>query len=258
MLYLTSIMFNQSKWLLFAWAVSDSTMEIVQVCNGGYDFNPWIVLDYVKIFFMMAYFVQCEFYMIDGINDGKEKNALSITFSFLVFFSWVCTIKYLRIFKSLRMFVDMLGQVVKDVQPFLLILAIGFFAVTNAFWFKSHIENPNSAADGTFLGYIKWLTTFYTFVLFGDSSTQEVSNWDATEWILFFISTMFVLIIMMNLLISIIGETYGYVKASSDKSNYFQLAITVRRLEAFSCFANAIMTSENRISRQENEYLVYG
>lgn len=109
-------------------------------------------------------------YSFDGYRSDFEADNLSVTFSGLVFFSWIGTIKYLRIFEELRIFIEMLSNVVSHVGSFLMILAVGFFAVTNAYWFKYEIEEADTIADGTFPGYIKFLTIFYTFVLFGNTS----------------------------------------------------------------------------------------
>ena len=105
----------------------------------------------------------------------------------------------------------MLGAVFSNTRYYLIILCVFFFAITNAFWFKYIIEESGviKHADGTFSGYLNFLTIFYTFVLFGDASKQMKDEWDTTEWIFFFIINIFIGMIMMSFLISLIGETYG-------------------------------------------------
>jgi hypothetical protein len=56
--------------------------------------------------------------------------------------------------------------------------------------------------------------------------------------------------IMMSFLISLIGETYGQAKKSAKQIDYYQLALTVRRLEANFCC--------QRRKHTELEYLVVG
>ena len=59
---------------------------------------------------------------------------------------------------------------------------------------------------------------------------------DYLAWILFLLCTVFNLIVMLNLLIAIISDTYEKVNSTQDKVAIKELASLVLDLRRFRCF----------------------
>merc|ERR1711957_346018 len=140
LVYLVSIAISQSKFNMFSWFILELFRELTQALGSGISLNIWTYLDWIRILLQLYYFCQIQFQMVDNYQDSSEKDSLAVTFTFLTFFSWLGLIKYCRIFKSLRSFIDMLSAIIKDMLPFLIILMIGYCAVVNAFFFKLLME----------------------------------------------------------------------------------------------------------------------
>ena len=110
------------------------------------------------------------------------------------------------------------------ISQFLLVLFIGIFAFGDAFRtieriliLQGHLEKQETPAEKDFYGaYLaepikQWQKSF--LVSMGEFP-DELENYSELDWFIFFIASMFNLIIMMNLLISIISETYANISST--------------------------------------------
>jgi hypothetical protein len=96
------------------------------------------------------------------------------------------------------------------------ILAIVVVAFANAFFFKDALLDNTSATShfdmyGTYIVNLK--ESFR--IVFGDFQTD---NYDATEWVFFAFAVIIVTLIMMNILIAIVGDTYGKIRDNEVKN----------------------------------------
>jgi len=121
---------------------------------------------------------------------------------------WFKLLFFMRIFEGTGYLINMLIQVVVDMRYFLLVLLITIIAFGNSYY---TISESNDEED-------KFLDDYFASFLF--SYELALGNWDLTGmgnramplvWILFILVTMFNTIIMLNLLIAIISETYDNV-----------------------------------------------
>ena len=135
------------------------------------------------------------------------------TFSSLVLISWLSSIAYFRIYKQLRVFIDMLSACIVDMRWFMIVLFWVQLAVTNAFYFDLLRDNDSAEIDGKAVGYLEYVKQMYTMIIFADFS-HSPDSFSTSQWIFFFFSTVFVFIIMLNLLIAIIGDTYSRVTSN--------------------------------------------
>jgi hypothetical protein len=76
-------------------------------------------------------------------------------------------------------------------------------------------------------GYFKFLTSTYT-LNFGN---METGDYDKLEWLLFLIVTVFNPIIMLNLLISIMGDTFERVKSNFETADLIELCTLIKEVE---------------------------
>ena len=67
-------------------------------------------------------------------------------------------------------------------------------------------------------------------IMFGDFATD---NYDTTEWIFFACAVIMVTLLMMNMLIAIVSETFTTVRENEEKNSNLQLLDMVLELETF-------------------------
>lgn len=116
--------------------------------------------------------------------------------------------------------VNLLTQVSVDIFAFLVIL----FYFTVAFTFM------NISLIGSKNGYESFYTIQNTYLLnFGSFVIDE--NDGSWEWVCFVISSMINFLVMVNLLISIIGDTYDKVQAFRDIADRREMAEMVLEIE---------------------------
>ena len=124
---------------------------------------------------------------------------------------WYKLLKFLRINKNFAYLIRMIAMVVSDMSPFLVVFTVLLIAFADAFFSESTTtpickEKPDEE---------RCLPTFFSAVVhsyttaLGEFDTFPAWSW--TAWLLFLICTIFNLIVMLNLLIAIIGDTYGRV-----------------------------------------------
>jgi len=134
----------------------------------------------------------------------------------VVIFSWTRGISYFRMFDGTRYMVRLLSEVIKDMREFFVIL----FYSTTAFSFIFYLRSPE-------LSFSLYVTVSYR---------MDLGSWDAEytalfDWVIFFLATVINLIIMLNLLISIMGDTYAKVQESNDIANYQELTEMIIEIE---------------------------
>ena len=119
-------------------------------------------------------------------------------------------------FDGTRYMVRLLAEVIKDMREFFVILLYS----TLSFTFIFLLRNPGS-------GFVDNLTKSYRLDL-GDFDADFTSVFD---WFIFFLVTMINPIIMLNLLISIMGDTYGEVQENSVIANFQELTEMIIEIE---------------------------
>jgi len=122
--------------------------------------------------------------------------------------SFVCGLQYTRVIKLLRVFVELIAETMNSVKAFTIVLFYILIAVTCTFYFGHKRE-----------GEISELTLFqefrkqYRIMLYADF-IDEVDDYELNDWIYFAVFTFFITVVLMNLLIAIIGDTFVKVMAS--------------------------------------------
>ena len=200
--------------------------EVVQcvILLGEYFKNFWTWVDLSRFIFMNILIIftwtDCswEYYEIRGLV------------SILVFFRGIT---YFGLFEPTRYMVDLLNEVIADMLGFLFILAysvcsfsIIFYAIYNPVT-DGGDSNPNignnTAPDQGILQsvFISYL------VMLGNNFSYAPSLYT----IVFIFSTIINPIILLNLVISIMGDTFNRVEQSREISNYKELAGMVLEAE---------------------------
>jgi hypothetical protein len=139
--------------------------------------------------------------------SDQESNEL---FSIVMFFSWFRGVSIFRLFSSTRYYINLFTKVLLDIYPFFTIFAystVGFGLVFQAL-------------DGSGQDYFDYLTSSYLYDL-GDSLIKGDSK---LHWLAYFLVTFLNNIIMLNLIISIMSDTYSKVQENSSIADSLELA----------------------------------
>ena len=112
--------------------------------------------------------------------------------------------------------VRLLSEVINDMQVFFIILSYS----TLAFTFILYLNEAK-------LRFGQYLTVSYRLNL-GDFNTDFEKPFD---WTIFFFATVINPLIMLNLLISIMGNTYARVKEGNDIANFQELTEMILEIE---------------------------
>jgi WD40 repeat protein len=172
--------------------------ELMQMVITGTDywFELWNYIDLVRSSLCFLYVYGFSFW---GQTDEYTVDFLSL----LSLFSWVRGITYFRLFKGTRYFINLLLAVFEDMGSFLVLLI--YSTMSYVFIRMIYDKDPEH-------GFADHLRD--SFVLnFGDLG-EGVST-DPIVWIVMTLMMLINPIIMLNLLISILSDTYSRVQTNS-------------------------------------------
>ena len=140
----------------------------------------------------------------------------------MTLFIWLKFLYFLRIFSSTGYLIRIIIDVIKDMRFFLMILLLTFIAFGDSMYqISSKNELDNMFISGGTLGAVDYI---YEIVLgnfdtsaFGTVATPYV-------WVLFLLCTVMNMIIMFNLLIAIISESFAKINSVSVQASYQEKA----------------------------------
>jgi hypothetical protein len=132
----------------------------------------------------------------------------------------------MRIFKDTGYLIRMIITVIIDMRHFFLVLMIGLLAFSDSFL---AIALGNSAEDDRFVtGFVNSVIYTYTVILGGfDLGEFDNSIAYALTILLFLICTVFNMIVMLNLLIAIISESFANVNNNAKNAMYQEMAALI-------------------------------
>lgn len=116
----------------------------------------------------------------------------------------------------------MLNTVIWDMKVFLLILLIIYLGFGEAFLRLSE----GSSEDAAFLADYGHAMIYSFRLSIGDNDTETFDNTvqRGTVWVLFVLCILYTNIVMMNLLISIISQSFSKVNDNAEYANYQERA----------------------------------
>ena len=113
---------------------------------------------------------------------------------------------YLRTLQEFGYLIRMITEVMKDMYTFLVVMTVTIFAFSEA----SYSLNNNKQRDERVFGSYFESITFTFFNAMGELNVDGFQDL-SIAWVIFFLCALFNLIVMLNLLIAIISETYDRV-----------------------------------------------
>ena len=142
--------------------------------------------------------------------------------SWAVLLMWLKVFYFGRIFESTAALITMVIQITFDMKYFLVVFILAVAGFGNCFMILSR----NYGTDNMFTGETYWRAFIYAYnQAMGNFDTEAYQNDD--KYYLFFIwflNTMVTLIIFLNLLIAIMGDSFDRVQETSDSNTLRELA----------------------------------
>lgn len=188
----------------------------------SYFTNFWNLLDLVSLL-MCAAFIFFKFF------SGLGTSSLNILGSIAVVLLWIKLFYWLRIFKEYSAFIRIISEIVKDIRVFSVMLALCLAAFANSIILLNNNREINDFTP-IFDSYVGWgpadaLIHAYLTGL-GDFNKDNYSEGNAiTVWIFFLFATVLVQLIFMNMLIAIMGESFGRITAIQEQSTLKELCV---------------------------------
>ncbi|CDW84245.1 wd-40 repeat protein [Stylonychia lemnae] len=182
-------------------------LEVNQIymMRASYFNSIWSLFDLISINLNIAYIGCC----IADIQPTKLRPLAAIA----VLFMWIKFFYFLRIFRSTSSLIRMIMEICKDMAAFSLILLIAMVGFANVLYILA--INVVSVGEGEelFTGSNFLLAIIYSFRLgLGDFSTEGFGEtYDQIIWIVFLLEAMLIQIVLLNLLIAIMGDTFSKV-----------------------------------------------
>jgi hypothetical protein len=158
--------------------------------------------------------------LVDWLATGRElSQGYAAATTVLIYLK---ILAYLRGTKDTAALVTMLSKVVWDAKGFVLILLVVILAFSSSFFLLSTFEDPSESVFGTFT------------VMLGEFYLDDGKFQDGGSRFFFFVFVALVMIIMLNLLIAIISDTFERVVERQEAQFWKQLASLLQEIEHLS------------------------
>ena len=201
----------------------------------SYWFDPWNYVDVTRG-------VLCLFWGVLVLRDqevaflGEDyQRDLRLIMSLLCFLRGFT---YFRSFRMTRLFVYMTLAVVKEMYSFLIIMAYSVFS----FGICTSILVGHASIG------LSWTTAFSLILGDFDSST-----FGFLEWAVFMFAALINVIIMLNLLVSILGDAYGQVLMSVPENDLYMMLDLITEYESLMFWNRNAGTPTIMVSCQRSQ-----
>ena len=186
----------------------------VYVLHLDYLSDPWNWIDFLRLFSMNLFII------LYWQKDEKDPDSdiYFYTNSIVTFLIFLRGISYFRLFESTRYMIDLIKESITDMLGFILVLAFSVISFAFIFYTLEDPKNKSTLVDNIINSYS---------INIGGGEIKGGSLYK----ILFYIATVINPIILLNLLISILGNTFERVESSRIISNYKELASLILEVE---------------------------
>lgn len=207
-------LFNSTALLIviFILNILMTLFEVFQFCVSGrrYWREMWNYFDLVTDFTCLFYSGCLLFY--------SDLSLLTKVFEIITLTSWMRGISYFRIFKQTRYMINLLTEVFKDMLSFMILLIYSLLGFSFLFLVT---KGGDALLDNVYVSYKLSL---------GDVP-DPTSNSDLYQFIVITAAVVMNPVIMLNLLISIIGDTYNRVQSSTAVADMKELCEMIIEME---------------------------
>ena len=183
--------------LLLVIQLWNASIEAIEIRNKkcAYFSDFWNYFDILRFVFAFTYF---------GIDIAGiySSNTRTIILTLLSFFQSFKVFQIFSLFKSTRVLLRIVIEIVKDMIPFMLFVLVT--TITVSLLYTSAVPDEKL----TNVTYTDYLMHVY-HLDFGDFSTDDYTSLDTA---IFILAVIIVPLVLLNMLIAIMGDTFGRVK----------------------------------------------
>ena len=149
-----------------------------------------------------------------------------------VFLLWIKTFYWMRLFKNLASFITLITQTLWDIRTFSIMVFLIICAFANFFY----IINKNTFYSGDGADAFRYIVDYtqtpvsnalmdmYFIALgeFASMANYSKGHNSIIAWIMFILATLIMLVVFMNMLIAIMGDTFGNVQSTQEENSLFE------------------------------------
>jgi hypothetical protein len=238
--------------ILFTLQIFFVAIELNQMMRDfkGYISSFWNIIDCSSIAFNYALLI-----MVMAGSDPEMENAIA---GIAVLLFWSRVFYLLRVFDSTAYLVSMITAIISDMVYFMYALIITMLAFGNAYFILGR-----NTEDDNFAGSDIWEAWIYSVRTgLGDFNTDGFGTSDEVLiWIIWFINTIIIVIILLNLVIAIMGDTFGRVQETQEATKLQEFANIMRENEflisrkyLFKNIKYIIVVEPTRSDEQESDW----
>lgn len=196
---------------IFSWYFLRNEFQQLQEDGWGWFKSVWNYIDVITPC-LISYVVVVNAFELP-IADNTERTIQAIG----VFFMWFKFLQFFRIFKSYGYLIRLLIVVITDMSTFMVVLFITIVAFSDTFL---TLSNGNEEHDKFVYSFTDSIIYVYRIIL-GDFDVEKFGTVAVPLcYALFILCTIFNTIVMLNLLIAIISESFSYVKENASNASY--------------------------------------
>ena len=203
--------------MFFLFAFILSLYELFQIFGGIKEYlkSVWNYLDTARTIFLCMFAYE--------FQSGNYSSTLII----LHMLSWTRGISYFRVVSHTRYMINLITEVLKDVFPFLIISAYSTIAFGYILMLMAY-----STED---------FFSFFTVSYFINLGNFSIPTYNSIQWTCFLIATVINPIVMMNLIIAIMGDTYDRVQEGKEVADYKEQTSIMLQLEILYMFKRNVV-----------------
>lgn len=137
------------------------------------------------------------------------------------FFIWFKFLYFFRIFRTFGHLIKTIIEVINDMKVFMVILSMSILAFSGTFF----ILAQNNKGDQVFVdSYIGSILQMFELMLGNFDSDKFGETGYFVVYLMFALASLFLIVIMLNLLIAIISDTFAEVQNQAQRKMYQEFA----------------------------------
>ena len=239
--YNLKIQVYTSSILAISLLVCFSSTEIYSMIVDGFEYfsDPWNCVDAISITFNTIFLT-----LSTGciLNEGYffDMSLVRSFGGFACFFMWIKVFYWMRLFSSLAYYVKLIMQTLTDSFPFMIMVAIIVFAFANYFYvinnnlvFGDEVDDDGNTPTyygeyyGSSIGDV--IVSIYLMGALGDFDSSLYTNGvDKYAAMSMFLLALFIIaVVFMNMLIAIMGDTFGQVLEGATESGIREQVVLI-------------------------------
>lgn len=203
-LHIENKAYELALWLFVVYFCLEKALQIFAGGIKLFVNDSWNVVDVVMIFFITYYLLHDKIGVVDTKGEEVETNDDYDPHKLLGFtnmISWIRGLTYLRSFESTRIFIFLVVKMIKQLKAFISVMVGGILCFSTTYF----ILNQDTFVNGE--GGLESLWSSFLLTL-GEFDLDDMGPFERA---IFVIESFLMTIILLNLIIALMSDTYEEV-----------------------------------------------